>query len=65
MQIIFVVLIFILSLPSYAEINTQYPGCSPDGSTPAEVETRPKYFYIPQTPLTKEALDAKAAEKKQ
>ncbi|OGV34308.1 MAG: hypothetical protein A3E88_04030 [Legionellales bacterium RIFCSPHIGHO2_12_FULL_35_11] len=63
----FVYLITLILIPdlSFAEINTQYPGCTPNGSTAAELKTRPKYFYIPQTPLNQEALAAKAAAEKQ
>lgn len=64
MKILFLFLITSLTNIVYAAINTQYPGTTPNGSTPAEVETRDQYFYIPQTPLNQEALEAKAAAKK-
>ncbi|MDF1757323.1 MAG: hypothetical protein P1U74_03395 [Legionellaceae bacterium] len=65
MKILYVCLLLALSSITYAEINTQYPGCTPDGSTAEEVLYRPTYYYIPQTPLSKEALEARAAEKEQ
>lgn len=55
------VLLLMLTCNALAQINTQYPGCTPDGSTAAEVDTRPKEYYPAQKPLSKEALEANEA----
>lgn len=53
-------LIFISNV-SLAAINTSYPGCNIYGSTPTDVDTKPKYYYPIQDPLNKNALEANQA----
>lgn len=55
--LIFLTLLLISEL-NFAEINTQYPGCTPPGSTATEVDTRPKEYYPVERPLNKEAVEA-------
>ena len=65
MKIVYISLLMLIASSSYAEVNTQYPGCTPSGSTATEVNTRPEYYYVPQAPLNQDAKEAKEAQKKQ
>jgi hypothetical protein len=64
MKILFFILLAVFN-SAFAAVNTQYPGNTPDGSTAAEVLTRPYKYYPPQVPLNKEAQEAIQAQKNQ
>lgn len=63
-KLIYLLALTLISTYSFAEIDTQYPG-NPAPTTPAQVETKPPQFYIPEQPLNQEAVEANQAIKNQ
>ncbi len=55
----------LISTNIFAAINTQYPGCSPNDATAAELSTEPLKYYPAQIPLNKQAIEANDALRKQ
>jgi len=65
MRKLYFILLLAIFNATYAAVNTQYPGCTPDNSTAAEVLIKPYKYYPPQVPLNQEAQKAIQAKKYQ